>query len=146
THTLTITNADATPTSQLIVRASVSAGAFSIEPATLDLGPSASGTLTLHFAPPAPAHADAVLSLVASATNRAAISILAHGFGGAAPGSGPTLAVRTVFYSAPDQTLPGDGVYGLRPMAPASLPAAPFTRARSRAAVRETGTPVWSMP
>jgi len=115
THTLTITNADATPTSQLIVRASVSAGAFSIEPATLDLGPSASGTLTLHFAPTAPGHADAVLSLVASATNRAAISILAHGFGGAAPGSGPTLAVRTVFYSGPDQTLPGDAVYGIRP-------------------------------
>lgn len=115
TRTFTVVNMDATATSQLLVRVSTSAAAFTVEPNTLDLGPSAQGTLTLRFAPSAPGHADTNVSLVASATNRAAVSFLAHGFGGTAPGSGPTLAARSVYHRALHPSLPGSAVHVIRP-------------------------------
>jgi PKD repeat protein len=108
---LTVTNTEATATSQLVVRASSSDTPFSAEPAEIDLGPNEIGTITLRFAPDAPGHAMATVSLVASASNRASLALLVHGYGGTAPGSGPTLAERTLFYSAP----PPLGVRGLRP-------------------------------
>ena len=111
TRELTITNTDATATSQLVVRASSSNTAFSAEPADVDLGPNETGTIALRFAPDVAEHAMASVSLVASASNRAALALLAHGYGGTAPGSGPTLAERTLFYSAE----PPLGVSGLRP-------------------------------
>jgi PKD repeat protein len=114
TRTLTITNQDATPTSQLLVRASASGASFTLEPTTLDLGPGEAGTLTVRFAPSAAGHAEATVTLVASASNRAAVSFLAHGFGGAAAGSGPTLAARPVFYGGPHATLAGVAVYAIR--------------------------------
>jgi hypothetical protein len=53
----------------------------------------------------------ATVSLVASASNRASVAVLAHGYGGTAPGSGPTLAERTLYYAA----APPRGVQGIRP-------------------------------
>jgi hypothetical protein len=123
TRTLTITNADETSTSQLLVRASLSDGPFTIEPASLDLGPTATGAFTVRFAPEVAGHAHAAISLVASATNRAAVSLLTHGFGGTAPGSGPTLAARTAFYAGPHDTLPGVGSTASARMEPGSSPA-----------------------
>ena len=114
-RTLTITNTEATPTSQLVVRASATGTDFAIEPTILDLGPNESGTLTLRFAPSAPGHAETLVALVASASNRAAVSVLGHGFGGTAAGSGPTLAARPVFYGGPHATLPGVAVHAIRP-------------------------------
>jgi hypothetical protein len=115
TRTLTVVNDDATVTSQLLVRASATGADFTVEPATLDLGPGESGALTVHFAPGGAGHAETTVSLVASARNRAAVSVLGHGFGGGAAGSGPTLAARPVFYAKPHATLPGVAVFGIRP-------------------------------
>jgi hypothetical protein len=90
TRTLTVRNLDTTATSQLKVEASVSNGAFSVNPPALDLGPDGSATVDVVFAPTAAGHQDARLMVLASASNRGAVTFLAHGHGGAAPGDGPT--------------------------------------------------------
>jgi hypothetical protein len=97
THTLTIRNVDATATSQLKVQVFADDPAFTVAPATLDLGPDASAPLDVTFAPGAAGHADARVLVLVSATNRAAVTLLAHGFGGNAPGDGPTLLAVPVF-------------------------------------------------
>lgn len=114
-RTLTVTNTDPTATSELLVRASVSDPAFTIEPADLDLGPNESATLDVRFAPSVAGHAHAVVSLVASASNRTTASLLAHGHGGAALGSGPTLAARTVFHAQSVPPVVAREVRGIRP-------------------------------
>jgi len=114
---LTIANLDATVTSQLKVQAEVRGTGFTLDPTELDLGPSETAEITVTFAPAAGGHADAKIALVASASNRSAVSTIAHGFGGtaAAGSSGPSLAARTAFYSQLDLTLRGLAVHGLRP-------------------------------
>jgi PKD repeat protein len=114
---LTVANLDATVTSQLKVSAQVRGDGFTLDPTDLDLGPSETGEITVTFAPTAGGHADAKIALVASASNRSAVSTIAHGFGGAAPAgsTGPSLAARTAFYSQLDLTLRGLAVHGLRP-------------------------------
>jgi hypothetical protein len=98
-RTLVVHNTDTTPTSQLKVHALVlDAQGFTVSPAELvDLGPDASMTFTVTFAPTTPGHASARLALIASASNRRAITMLAHGYGGVAPGDGPTLLAVPVF-------------------------------------------------
>jgi hypothetical protein len=91
TRSLTIRNADATPTSQLKVQAFSDDPAFTVAPATLDLGPDGSAALDVVFTPAAAGHADARVLLLVSASNRGALTLLTHGFGGAGPGDGPTL-------------------------------------------------------
>jgi hypothetical protein len=123
TRALTLRNTDATPTSQLKVQAVVVAGAgFTAAPATLDLGPLGSATLDVGFAPAAAGHAGAHVMLITSASNRASVSFLAHGYGGTAPGDGPTLVEVPLFSAfgsgltrhAPDGTRqPVDGGIGL---------------------------------
>src|SRR5262249_23561659 len=97
TRTLTVRNVDATATSQVKVEAFTDDAAFSVAPATLDLGPGASAPLVVTFAPSAPGHVTTTLMLLASASNRSAIALLAHGFGGASPGDGPTLLAAPAF-------------------------------------------------
>jgi hypothetical protein len=96
TRSLTIRNTDETATSQLKVRAA-SAGPFHVSPAALDLGPQASATLDVTFAPGVEGHADARLVLTTSASNRGAVSFIAHGYGGSANGDGPTGAGIPLF-------------------------------------------------
>ncbi|HWP66809.1 MAG TPA: PKD domain-containing protein [Candidatus Limnocylindria bacterium] len=113
----TVTNLDATETSQLKVRLEVRGDGFTLEPESLDLGPEESAPVTVTFAPTAEGHAHAKIAIVASASNRAAVSTIAHGYGGAAPAgsSGPTLADRTAFYAQLDISRRGLAVFGLRP-------------------------------
>ncbi len=105
TRSLTIRNADSTPTSQLKIRALLlNSVGFGVTPSTLiDMGPDGSATIDVAFAPTATGHASATLTLVASASNRGAVSFLAHGYGGAAPGDGPTLVDVPVFASLPTE-------------------------------------------
>jgi hypothetical protein len=98
TRTLTIRNADDTPTSQLKVTAAIGAP-FQVAPETLDLGPSGSATLTITFAPGVEGHADTRLVLTASASNRGAVSFIAHGYGGTGGGDGPTYATTPILSS-----------------------------------------------
>ncbi len=97
TRTLTVRNVDTTATSQLKIEAFTDDTRFSVAPATLDLGPGASAPLVVTFAPNAAGHAGTTLMLLASASNRSAVALLAHGFGGASPGDGPTLLAVPAF-------------------------------------------------
>ncbi|HZP41979.1 MAG TPA: PKD domain-containing protein [Candidatus Binatia bacterium] len=110
TATITVTNLDPAPTSELRVHLATDAAAFTVTPATLDLGPGEHADVVLAFAPAAPGHQQAVLTGVASSANRPVIHALAHGFGGTAPGSGPTLAADPVFGHAS-----GAGTFAIRP-------------------------------
>ena len=99
TRTLTLRNVDATPTSQLKVQPLLVSGVgFTVTPSSLvDIGPDGTASLEVTFTPAVAGHASAHLMLVASASNRGAVSFLAHGYGGAAPGHGPTLLDVPVF-------------------------------------------------
>src|SRR5262249_49423318 len=71
---------------------------FTVTPTRLDLRAQERGTFTVTFAPTAAGHAAATIVLAASANNRSFLSLLAHGYGGNAPGPGPTEASTPVFY------------------------------------------------
>ncbi|HLK10649.1 MAG TPA: PKD domain-containing protein [Candidatus Binatia bacterium] len=98
TRTFVVHNLDTTPTAQLKVDLASDAAAFAVSPTALDLGPGEQQTVTVTFAPQAPGHQSATLTAVASASNVPVIEVYAHGFGGAAPGTGPTLAASNLFY------------------------------------------------
>ncbi len=98
TRTFVVRNLDTAGTSQLKVELAASTPAFAVAPTTLDLGPGGAQTVTVTFAPAAPGHQSATLTAVASARNAPVIEILVHGFGGAAPATGPTQAAGTLFY------------------------------------------------
>jgi PKD repeat protein len=113
----TITNLDPTVTSQLKVLLELRGAGFSLDPTALDLGPSESAVVTVTFGPTSIGHADAKIGLVASASNRSALSTIAHGYGGATPAgsSGPTFASRLALYGQLDLDRRGLAVFGLRP-------------------------------
>lgn len=96
TRSLTIRNTDDAATSQLKVSAAAG-GPFHASPATLDLGPQESATLDVTFAPTVEGHANARLVLTTSASNRGAVTLVAHGYGGTANGDGPTGAGIPIF-------------------------------------------------
>jgi len=96
----TVSNTDTdTPTSDLIVRLGVNGAAFTLGTTRLDLGPGESAPVTLTFAPTASGHQAAEITAVASATNQTSVHFLSHGYGGAAPGTGPLPVAEAVFYS-----------------------------------------------
>ena len=95
---LVIRNPDLTPTSQLHARLGSDNGSFTVVPADVTLGPGAQADVTVTFSPSATGHQSAFMTVVASASNRMAVRLLAHGFGGSAPGTGPTLAADPLFY------------------------------------------------
>jgi PKD repeat protein len=96
----TVTNTDPTATSQLHVQLRVDGAGFRADPPTLDLGPSQSAPVTLTFSPADAGHRSADVVAVASASNRCAVHLLAHGYGGTAPGTGPTGASGPLFYNS----------------------------------------------
>jgi phage baseplate assembly protein gpV len=115
TKTVTISNTDPTTTSQVKVRLATTSSVFSLSDPALTLGPGESHDLTLTFAPTAPGHQDARLSIVAAATNRQSVSLLMHGYGGSGPGSGPTLVADPVFFTTLIANLLGFGTFGFLP-------------------------------
>jgi hypothetical protein len=101
TRNFTVRNNDATPTSQLRVKLGTSHGAFAVTPTDLDLGPGESAPVDLVFAPTAVGHQSAEITVVASASNQAAVHVLSHGYGGDAPspGTGPLPIASPLFYN-----------------------------------------------
>ncbi len=100
TLTFTVRNADPSPTSQLKVRLAQctydwstsgcqSGGPFALGTSALDLGPTQSAAVSVGFAPGVVGHASGQITLVASASNQNELHLLTHGYGGAAPGTGP---------------------------------------------------------
>src|SRR5262245_15028227 len=98
TKTFVVTNTDAAPGSQLKVRLAVDTAAFSVEPTALVLGPGQAAPVTITFAPTVTQHQSAIITVVACTTGQQGVAMVAHGYGGNAPGTGPTLAGDTVFY------------------------------------------------
>ncbi len=98
TRTLVVRNTDTAATSQLKVQLAASLPAFTITPAAVDLAAGAQQTVTVTFAPAGGGHQTATITALASASNAPVVEVLAHGFGGSAPATGPTLAPDTLFY------------------------------------------------
>jgi uncharacterized cupredoxin-like copper-binding protein len=102
-HAVTLRNVDAAPTSQVKIRLATSDPDFAVDaPQPVVLGPNESATADVTFTPATAGHHDARLSIVASAANRGAVAFLAHGYGGVAPGSGPTLLGTPVYTELPN--------------------------------------------
>ena len=112
TRTFTVHNPDTTPTSQLRVRLGTSHSAFTVTPADLDLGPDESADVNLAFGPTSVGHQSAEVTIVASASNQAAVHVLSHGYGGDAPasGTGPLPMASPLYYNTLTQ-----GTFAIRP-------------------------------
>jgi len=100
TGTLTVSNMDSASGSQVKVQMRVDGDGFTADPPTLDLGPGASAPVTVTFAPTTTGHGSGDVVVVGSAANRCAVHVLVHGYGGSAPGTGPTLAGGPLFYTS----------------------------------------------
>jgi hypothetical protein len=111
--TLTVTNGDAGPASQIRLRFGIDTPGFAVTPSELTLGPSESQPLTVTFTPTAAGHSSAKVAAVACAANVNAVQLLAHGVGGTAPG--PTFAGETLFFTDAVPGLLGTGTFGILP-------------------------------
>jgi hypothetical protein len=100
TRTFTNTNVANDPASHLGVCIGFEGAGFSISPERVDLGPGQSAPVTVTFAPTATGHSGAVLAVVSAAQNRRLVSSVAHGYGGDAPGNGPTLGSTPLLYAS----------------------------------------------
>ena len=99
-RTLTIRNVSDVAGSEVKIALRSDDAAFQLDATDHTLGPNESIPVTLTFAPTAAGHQGARVRAIACASNGSTVSVLAHGFGGSAPGTGPTLASTPVFYSA----------------------------------------------
>lgn len=113
--TLHIANTADDPSTVIAVCLGSSAAPFAVSPDRLEIHGGQSSDVTVTFAPTATGHQHARIAIVATATNRSLVSVLAHGYGGSAPGTGPTLAASPVFYTELSQTLFGFGTRGIMP-------------------------------
>jgi hypothetical protein len=114
TRAIWIRNTDPTPTSQLRVQLELTGADFALDTTALDLGPDTSapgtcappgcGEVTLTFTPTG-GHRSARIVAVASAANQPVVQLLAHGYGGTAPATGPTLAAAPVFFTGLGTTI-----------------------------------------
>jgi PKD domain/Cep192 domain 4 len=119
TRTFAVKNIAADSTSRLAVCIGFEGPGFSVRPDRVELGSGESAPVTVTFAPGAVGHAAAIIALVSAAANRPLVSLVAHGYGGNAPGPGPTLGSSPLLYYA---STPFEGVRGFFPSgAPFSL-------------------------
>ncbi len=115
TRTFRIDNTSSDPASVMAVCIGSSAGQFTASPDRLEIKGGEGADITVTFAPTAEGHQYARINLVATASNRSFVSVLAHGFGGTAPGTGPTLAAFPAFYTELSLEQSGFGVRGILP-------------------------------
>jgi PKD repeat protein len=113
--TFTLKNLDEADTSQVRIRVATTDPAFTMSETSITLGPGESHEVSVVFAPTGPGHRHARISLVANASNRQAVSLFTHGFGGASSGAGPTFAADTMFFTEPAPGLLGLGTYAYTP-------------------------------
>jgi hypothetical protein len=113
TRTMQVTNSATDPGSSMTACLGLDGAGFSVSPDQFQLGPGESATVTVTFAPQAAGHASASIALVSGDTTRPLVTLLAHGYGGSAPGPGPTLAALPLFYAF--FAIPGDLVKGFLP-------------------------------
>lgn len=99
TRAFTVTNTAAEATSQLHLRIGVDGTSFTANPTDFRLGPRESVPVTVTFTPGTGGHQQSDVAVVACAANRDVVQLLAHGYAGAAPGNGPTLAAEPAFFN-----------------------------------------------
>ena len=114
TRTVIVRNLDSTPGTQVKIASSSGDPAFVLAPTSVTLGAGESLPISITFSPVTAGHQTARVYLAACAANDAQITLLAHGYGGAAPGAGPTLAVHPAFFLG-RTTTGGLGIIGVRP-------------------------------
>jgi hypothetical protein len=105
TRTFDIVNRVTDPSSRLVVCLGVEGEGFGLGTDRVDLGPGERITVDVTFAPAVEGHAAATLVLVGAGGepvtgqfSRKLVSLLARGYGGAAPGAGPLPVSATAFY------------------------------------------------
>lgn len=133
-RTLHVANTSDDPTSVMVVCLASSAPPFTTSVDRLELRGGEAGDVSITFAPTTGGHQQARISLAATATNRGVVSVLAHGFGGSAPGTGPTTAAIPLFYADTLSSIVGVGL-GVKGIAPDG------TRLEPQATVRTCQTP-----
>jgi hypothetical protein len=121
TRTFEVKNITADPTSRLAVCIGFEGPGFAVSPDRIELGSGESAPITVTFAPAATGHASATIALVSAAANRALVSLVARGYGGGAPGPGPTLGSAPLLYYTTPPEFPDGVVKGFLPSG------APFT-------------------
>jgi PKD repeat protein len=112
TRTFDVQNASDDSTSRLAVCIGFDGPGFSVTPDRLELGAGESAPVTVTFAPTASGHASAMIALVSGASNRSLLALIARGYGGSAPGPGPTQGSSPLLYYT---SLPYEGVKGYLP-------------------------------
>ncbi len=112
TRTFNVTNVSDDPASRLAVCIGLEGAGFSATPDRIELGAGESAPVTVTFAPGATGHASALIALVSGASNRPLVSLVAHGYGGSAPGAGPFPAASPLLYYG---SRPYEGVKGFFP-------------------------------
>ncbi len=98
TRTFDVKNVAADPASRLAACIGFASGAFSVTPERVELGPGESAPVTVTFAPAGAGHVAATIAVVSGASNRPLVSLVARGYGGDAPGAGPTLGSTPLLY------------------------------------------------
>ncbi len=114
-RTVTLSNHDTTATSRVPLRIASTNPRMVLSETAVTLGPGESHDVTLTFAPTAEGHQDARVVLVANAANRQTVSVIAHGYGGASPGDGPTFAADPVYFTEIAPGLLGLGTFAYAP-------------------------------
>lgn len=115
TKTFTVTNTDSQTGSQIKVSLGTDSPLFTLEPSEIALGPNESMPVTVTFTPAAIGHQSARIGAVACAAGTNTVAFLAHGYGGDAPDTGPTLATGPLYYSGLAPGVPRFGMFGILP-------------------------------
>ena len=113
TRTVIVRNLDTTPGTQVKVVASSDTVAFALSPTVVALGAGESLPVSITFSPVTAGHQTARFQLAACAANDAQVTLFAHGYGGAAPGTGPTQATHPAYFQG--LTATGVGLIGVLP-------------------------------
>jgi hypothetical protein len=104
-RTFEIVNRVTDASSRLVVCLGVEGAGFTADSDQVEIGPGERATVTVTFAPSAEGHASAAIVLVGAGgepvpgeVSRKLVTLLARGYGGAAPGAGPLPVSSAAFY------------------------------------------------
>jgi hypothetical protein len=98
-RTFTVRNGSNDPASELRVVLGAASADFALDRTELDLPAGESADVELTFTPTGSGHESTVVTLVASASNQNAVQLLAHGYAGTAPGTGPVPVADPAFFN-----------------------------------------------
>ena len=97
TRTFLVRNRDPGPSSQIKLRIDVAGAGFSADPTEVILDAGASMPIRVQFSPSSGGHVAGQLTVLPCDPTQPPVALLAHGYGGDGPASGPSLAGAPVF-------------------------------------------------